>query len=453
MKFPEKFLESISTCPGFDQAGFIASHEASEQVTAIRINKQKINPNQLGFGLKERVPWNPDAYYLPQRPSFTLDPFFHAGAYYVQETSSMFLTEVMKQTCNLNNQLAVLDLCAAPGGKSTLIQSILSPHSLLVSNEVIKSRVGVLAENLSKWGASNVIVSNNGSADLGKLKGFFDVIVVDAPCSGSGLFRKDEWAMEEWSTNAVEFCSQRQQKILADVLPALKQNGILIYSTCSYSAEENEVIADGLVQHHKLSPIQLSLQPQWNIVESKTSNKAIGYRFYPDKLKGEGFFIAAFRKTEEHDSVYLSDGKKFSTLSQKDLNVLQQSVEVKSDLIFYSFQNEVFAISSFGFEQLLKLQQVLYLKKAGVQVGAILRNELLPHHELALATQMSCLFPAVELDKSAALEYLRKKEISIHTPVKGWALVKYNSLAMGFIKVLPNRVNNYYPKEWRILNK
>ncbi len=301
MKFPTDFLNSLTNCPGFEKDSFIASHEAGEQVTAVRINTQKILLQQLDFPFSENVPWNTDGYYLAQRPSFTLDPCFHAGAYYVQEASSMFLAEAIKQTCNLNEKLTVLDLCAAPGGKTTLIQSLISKDSLLLSNEVIKSRVNILSENIAKCGAANVVVSNSDSSDFSRLKSFFDVIVVDAPCSGSGLFRKDEAAMEEWSLKAVEFCRQRQQRILADVLPALKQNGILIYSTCSYSLQENEAIADWLLQQKNVASLELSINPKWNIVVSKAEgSNAFGYRFYPNKLKGEGFYMAAFRKNDDN---------------------------------------------------------------------------------------------------------------------------------------------------------
>ena len=179
-----------------------------------------------------------------QRPSFTFDPLFHAGTYYVQEASSMFLEQALKQSVDLSQPLRVLDLCAAPGGKSTLLQSLLNKESLLVSNDVIKSRAAILEENIVKWGAANVVVTNNDPAHFARLENYFDAIVIDAPCSGSGLFRRDPEAINEWSENNVQLCSQRQQRIVADVWPALKQNGILIYSTCSYSAEEDEAILD-----------------------------------------------------------------------------------------------------------------------------------------------------------------------------------------------------------------
>ncbi len=268
MQLPSSFIKSIEQSPGFDKEAFEKVHESGGQITSVRINPAKICNKQLAIsnelcGLTnnqssiinnaaEKLLWSSNGFYLQQRPSFTLDPLFHAGAYYVQEASSMFLEEALKQTVDLSQSIKVLDLCAAPGGKSTLIQSVINDTSLLVSNEVIKTRVNVLSENITKWGAANVIVTNNDAKDFQRLPDYFDVIVVDAPCSGSGLFRKDPDAIREWSEQNVQLCSQRQQRILADVLPALKDDGVLIYSTCSYSQEEDEAIADWLIEGLRL---------------------------------------------------------------------------------------------------------------------------------------------------------------------------------------------------------
>jgi 16S rRNA C967 or C1407 C5-methylase (RsmB/RsmF family) len=236
------------------------------------------------------VPWSLYGSYLERRPSFTFDPLFHAGCYYVQEASSMFLEQALRQTTDLAQPLNVLDLCAAPGGKTTHLQSLLSEDSLLVSNEVIRSRAAVLKQNCVKWGTQNVVITNNDPQHFNRLEGFFDVVVVDAPCSGSGLFRRDEEAIEEWSPDNVQLCCGRQKRILADVFPALKEGGVLIYSTCSYSKEENEAIADWLATELQMENLTLQTEKDWHIVET-TADKtnAKGYRFFPDKVKGEGF--------------------------------------------------------------------------------------------------------------------------------------------------------------------
>ena len=274
---------------------FVAFEEALQQPSpvSIRYNPYKKTSHKLG----EQVPWAKEGRYLHERPSFTLDPTFHGGAYYVQEGSSLFLEQAVKQSVDLTQPLRVLDLCAAPGGKSTHLLSLLNKESLLVANEVIRSRAAILSENIQKWGHCNVLVTNCDPHQFQHLEGYFDLIVLDAPCSGEGLFRKDKNAMDEWSVNNVELCAQRQQRIIADVWPALKENGVLIYSTCTYNEKENEANLAWLESQHGCEFIPLTLNTDWGIEEVK-KDRVIGYRFYPHKVKGEGFFLSAVRKTE-----------------------------------------------------------------------------------------------------------------------------------------------------------
>lgn len=450
-QLPSALLASLQTVKGFDEKAFIQVHQSGEQITSIRINPSKKteikNP-------KSEIPWNSHGYYLTERPSFTLDPLFHAGTYYVQEASSMFLEEALKQTVDLATPIRVLDLCAAPGGKSTLIQSLISNESLLVSNEVIKTRVNILAENITKWGAANVVVANNDAKDFQRLQNYFDVIVVDAPCSGSGLFRKDPSAIDEWSENNVELCSQRQQRILADVMPALKQGGVIIYSTCSYSQTEDEAICDWLIDEFKMKSLPLKLKEEWNIVETKSEkNNAAGYRFYPNKLKGEGFFIAAFRNTiENNERTKANQKNKPEKATAKEIETVKPWL-VNTDFYFIKLNDEILALPLFLEQELPILQSSLYIKKAGIKLGTVIRNELIPNHELALSNIVAVTVPSIEVNKETALQYLRKEDIKIETHLKGWALVKYEGSALGWVKLLPNRINNYYPAAWRILNK
>src|SRR6187402_2422850 len=256
MQIPQALLNSLESANGFNEEAFIKVHESGEQITSIRTNPAKQSEIKIQ---KSKIGWSDYGYYLETRPSFTFDPLFHAGSYYVQEASSMFLEQALKQTVDLSRSLKVLDLCAAPGGKSTHLLSLISKESLLVSNEVIRARANILTDNIVKWGCSNVIVTNNDPRDFQRLENYFDVIVVDAPCSGSGLFRRDPEAIDEWSEQNVALCSQRQQRILADVLPALKNGGVLIYSTCSYSKEEDELICKWLRDELSIENCQLSI--------------------------------------------------------------------------------------------------------------------------------------------------------------------------------------------------
>jgi 16S rRNA C967 or C1407 C5-methylase (RsmB/RsmF family)/NOL1/NOP2/fmu family ribosome biogenesis protein len=464
-QLPSALINALQTVKGFNEAAFKQVHQLGGQVTSVRCNPKKIFnvqyfPDSNRDNIKlEKVKWNDEGYYLSQRPSFTLDPLFHAGAYYVQEASSMFLQQALQQTVDLLQPLKILDLCAAPGGKSTLIQSLINEASLLVSNEVIKPRVNVLSENITKWGAANIIVTNNDPKDFKRLENYFDVIVVDAPCSGSGLFRKDAAAIGEWSMNNVQLCSQRQQRILAAIMPALKQDGVLIYCTCSYSAAEDEEICDWMMGQFAVGSLQLAVDKSWGIVETVSDkHNAYGYRFYPDKVKGEGFFIAAFIN-KQRPPIAIGGGnrqiekRKIEKLLAKEMAVIKPYLKNADDFLFIKQNNEVIALPIYLQDDLSAIQLSLYIKKAGVKMGTIIRDELMPHHELALSTIINIALPAITVDLATALQYLRKQEIKIEAAIKGWALIKYQQLPLGWVKILPNRVNNYYPKEWRIINK
>jgi 16S rRNA C967 or C1407 C5-methylase (RsmB/RsmF family)/NOL1/NOP2/fmu family ribosome biogenesis protein len=464
---PTELIQSLQNLKGFDEEAFKAVHQSGIQLTSVRLNPGKIFNIQYSiFNVQlGAIPWSSSGFYLSERPSFTLDPLFHAGAYYVQEASSMFLEEVLKQSVDLTRPLKVLDLCAAPGGKSTLIQSVISSDSLLVSNEVIKSRVNILAENITKWGGANVIVTNNDPKDFQRLSNYFDVIVVDAPCSGSGLFRKDPDAIHEWSKKNVALCAQRQQRILADILPSLKSGGILIYSTCSYSEQEDEEIEDWLADECKVESLQLKVEEYRGIVETVSERSgSFGYRFYPDKVKGEGFFIAAFRKPG--NMVTMHEVKKPTrALREKEKVKTSQAITVKemetlkpylinADNYFYIVQNEeAIAIPVHLENDLAFIQSSLYIKKAGVRLGTIIRNELIPAHDLAVSNIIDHTLPKIEVNIETALQYLRKADIAIETANKGWALLTYQQLPLGWLKIMANRSNNYYPAAWRILNK
>ena len=453
MQLPQALLNSLEPVKGFDKDSFVKIHESGEQVTSIRVNPFKSsmvngqwsNIHDSPLTIHEKIPWTEYGYYLETRPSFTFDPLFHAGCYYVQEASSMFLEQALKQTVDLSQSIKVLDLCAAPGGKSTHLVSLISKKSLLVSNEVIRSRANILNDNIIKWGCSNVIVTNNDPVDLGRLKNYFDVIVIDAPCSGSGLFRREPEAIEEWSEQNVAFCSQRQQRILADVLPALKNGGVLIYSTCSYSKEEDEEICDWLVNELKVESLRLKVEKNWNVVESEN-----GYRFWPDKVKGEGFFIACFRKEDgDNDEIYLPRAKP-DKFSKQEIEILGTIVNIEGSA-FLRYSKNIHAVPEKLLPDMNFLLSKLSVLNYGTKVGEIIRDKLIPDHGLALSNKMSDKLPRIELDYKQAIQYLKKKELNLQTGKKGWSLVRYQGHILGWINILSNRINNYYPKELRIL--
>jgi len=455
VQLPENLLKSLNSIQGFNRQAFEKVHNSGEQLTSIRINPSKLSESQVpstGGDLGEAVPWSRYGYYLDQRPSFTFDPLFHAGCYYVQEASSMFLEQALQQTVDLSQRLKVLDLCGAPGGKATHIQSLISKESLLVSNEVIKNRVSVLVQNITKWGCENVIVTYNDSQHFACLEGYFDVIVVDAPCSGSGLFRKDAKAVEEWSLNNVALCSQRQQRILADVLPSLKTNGILIYSTCSYSKEEDEEIGDWLVEEFKMRNEKLKINETWGVIETiSPKTGAAGYRFFPDKVKGEGFFLACFKKTNEITGLKRKNIR-LEQISKRELAVVNQWISEKDYSFFYN-HHAIYALPQNLFDDYSFLQHCLKVYHAGISTGQVLRDKFIPEHGLALSKLLSSKIPSLELSLEQAIKFLQKSDLHLATKKPGWQVVSYNHYILGWINALSNRINNYYPKELRILKR
>ena len=368
----------------------------------------------------------------------------------------MFLEQALRQTTDLSRPLRVLDLCAAPGGKSTLIQSLLSADSLLVSNEVIRTRVNILQENMVKWGAPNVVITQNDPHDFQRMENYFDVIVVDAPCSGSGLFRREPEAIGEWSPENVQLCHQRQQRILADCWPALRQDGLLIYSTCSYSKEEDEDILDWMMEQLQATGCQLQVEKKWNIVETAGRNGGYGYRFYPDKVMGEGFFIACVRKQDGGDFHFPRSKRPApEKITRSEQTLISGWTKEETPLFFFRHQEYICCLPEHAAADLSWLQTHCYLKKAGVLMGQPAAREFIPEHDLSLSTIISGNLPAVSLSKETAIQYLRKEEIRLpeSQAYRGWALAQYEGQNLGWIKILPNRINNYYPKEWRILKR
>lgn len=444
---PPALLDDLQQVPGFEQAAFIAAHQQPAPVS-VRVHPLK---GDLAFDTLPRVPWCASGRYLAERPVFTLDPAFHAGAYYVQEASSMFLGYLWESVIADRTGLRVLDLCGAPGGKSTLIASLLDEESLLISNEVIRARATILEENMTRWGYANTWVSSNDPREFGRrYPGYFDAMIVDAPCSGSGLFRKDAAAINEWSPDAVALCSARQQRILADVWPALKENGYLFYATCSYSPEEDEQILDWLADEYELAALTFALPEDWGVVPvTSPKHQLSGYRFFPDKVKGEGFFIAVLQKKEASASFYYP---KYKTGHSKKAE--EQAGHLLNNSQFAFIENdckEFTAIRPYHQPDWHLLKEGLYLRKAGVLLGEMTHKDWVPAHDIALSIDRNPNLPVIELSLEQALLYLKKEEVAWPEDLKkGWYIVTYKGNGLGWIKALSNRVNNYLPKHWRI---
>ncbi|MBK7410211.1 MAG: RNA methyltransferase [Saprospirales bacterium] len=446
IQLPDTFAAQMQGLLGQEYPAFL---EALEQPAPVSIRLHPAKPSRWGKESLETVPWHPDGRYLTERPVFTLDPLFQAGAYYVQEASSMLIAEAVRQLADLNRPLRALDLCAAPGGKTTLLASLLPEDSLLIANEVIQSRTVPLRHNIAKWGLPHVWACNHDSREFEPLASYFDLVLVDAPCSGEGLFRKDSEAISEWSLNNVELCCGRQKRILADAAPLLAPGGILLYSTCTYNQQEDSENARWLASEFGLEYRPLQFPSDWGIADT-----GVGYQCYPHRVKGEGFFLACFQKPGTGKSAPSPLGrpnKKWTLPPRPDLNTWGKTwIHPEKEAVFLqNINQELWFLPAALLEEALFLSSILYRLLPGQAFGQQKGKDLVPAPELALSTWLHPEIPSVELDQPQALRFMRKEPLEGISGA-GWHLMRYEGLGLGWAKLLPNRLNNYFPTEWRI---
>ena len=397
VQLPAVFTEKTRLLMGEERFERYLQSFEEEPPVSIRLNPMKASPN-LSKGREfqvldgERVPWCRHAYYLKKRPNFTMDPLFHAGCYYVQEASSMFLDEVLRQYSPLllEGSGEVLDLCAAPGGKSTLLRSALPKDCVLYSNEPIRNRANILLENVTKWGYENHLVTNNYPKDYRKSKLMFDLILCDVPCSGEGMFRKDEATIREWSPQNVEKCWQLQRDIVDDAWACLNAGGLLIYSTCTFNTKENEEnIRYFLEQYDDMEVVPINIQPEWNITGSLLEGfHEPVYRFIPGISRGEGLFVCVLRKN--------------GVLAHPQRDYGSSPTRLR-----------------------------------------LVANEITARHDKAVT--------GIDLSYQEAMKFLRGETLTFSpdTP-RGIVEVCFKGHPLGTMKNIGTRANNLYPKEWRI---
>ena len=462
-KLASAFIVQMENLLGKGETQRLFESLESDSPTSIRLNPIKpihsMNPIYINkvYGCSE-------GRYLSQRPAFTFDPLLHAGCYYVQEASSMILQQAIRQY--VKDPVFALDLCAAPGGKSTLLRACLPEGSVLVSNEIIRGRAQVLAENMVKWGHPEVIVTNNAPSDFAPCENLFDVIVADVPCSGEGMFRKDDEAIANWTIENVSMCANRQRSIIADVWSALKPGGLLIYSTCTFNAEENEHNVAWITQEYDAEVLPLALPEGCDAVGNLCGDGYPVWHFFPHRVEGEGFFIAIIRKPEEigFHSLYLPDintltqgkkkGKQKSALPIREILQTTQAWVEQPERYYWQVTEEgvralPLLLASF---YLWGQKHGLKMLEAGILVATLKGKEPIPAHGLAMSIAMSpnC-FPFANVNYQDAIAFLRKESVVLpsDTP-KGYVLLKYRNQPLGFVKNLGNRANNLYPQEWRI---
>lgn len=443
---PFDFIEQMRPILGSELDDFMKSLQ-TERETSVRVN-DKVDFGKLKMlheaGLEE-VPWCPEGYYVRRRPQFTLDPLLHAGCYYVQEASSMFLSEVLDQL--VPHDSIVLDMCAAPGGKSTMISEHLGHEGLLISNEVVRQRVFILSENIQKWGNGNTVVTHNQAQDFGdQLINLFDCVLVDAPCSGEGMFRKDDDAIDEWSLKNVDMCAERQKDILRHVWPSLKPGGIMIYSTCTYNPKEDEESALFIQNELGAEVVPVDYDPDWGIQEG-----SIGYHFYPHKTRGEGFYLVVLRKHEQPFTPFKTRPEK---KQQKSIEFLgEMRTWLKHPEMWTIRQNDRFADAyPRKYKDLIEYLSAHFICiSSGFGLGELRGKYMAPQHSLAMLKDFRReLFPQVELSLEMAQAYLRTEALIIPDQPNGIILACYQGAPLGFVKNVGNRCNNLYPNEWRI---
>lgn len=491
--FPAEFINEMRDSLGLARAERVLAALVEEPAVSVRVNPYKLTVEALRahFGdlAGDAVAWAPEeGFYLKERPSFTLDPLFHAGAYYVQEASSMYVGGLFDQavaalgsggvSVSASERVAglrVLDLCAAPGGKTTQLLSHLDGASLLVANEVVPARATVLAENVARWGCANVAVTSSDPSAFTPLRNFFDVVVVDAPCSGEGMFRKDERAVAEWSPDNVRLCAARQRRILADVWPALAPGGFLIYSTCTFNRFEDEDNVD------------------WICRELGATCQEMRH-FYPGEDRGEGFFAALLRK----DGPQNETGPKLTAVGPPNLTVPVSTIGPQNERTG-SQRHSVSRKQRFQPDSgtqngcvILEAHSVALLKQVSVSLAAVLPQlekqlrviasgvavatrkgrDLVPEADFALAVNRMSLdglsnrtpldgqsertslnglsYEVVEISREDALKFLSKDSLVLPDAPRGYLLLTHAGLGLGFVKNLGTRTNSLLPSSRRI---
>lgn len=462
-QLPADFIRLVESLPIPSPQGLLEALSSTSPSVSVRRN-----PAPKGCGVAAAFPdhtpvvWSQGlGMYLPERPDFTLDPLFHAGAYYVQDASSMAVAHAIAQITRPDCSVAYADACAAPGGKTTAALSSLPAGSLVVANEYVPSRAAILRENLIKWGDERVVVTVGDTANFSRLGEVFDIIAADVPCSGEGMMRKDDEAVSQWSPALIEQCARRQWEIVCNLWEALKPGGHLIYSTCTFNTSENELMVERIISELGAEPVAIDWPADSGIVVSP-----LGARFMPHILKGEGLFMSVLRKNGADGSSSFTS-RKTSARTQRPPRISPEASrlmatvaslgrpEVMADMDTMERDGTIRLYPKAWSHLLPVLEKSLRVVSAGVDVAEIKGRDLIPTHPLAMWRGLDPgAFPSVELPLNDALGYLHKDAFDssyLDGLPKGYVLVTYRQVPLGWIKNIGNRANNLYPKEWRIL--
>lgn len=450
---PVAFTERMRKQLGIEEAENLFKALDTASPVAIRLNPAKCGKDGI-WSNGEEIEWSRYGRKLKERPSFTLDTAFHAGAYYVQEAASQFIDHLIAME-DLHGK-RVLDMCSAPGGKTTIYSTAVGEDGLVVANEYVRSRANILADNIRKWGMGNVLVTNNAPEHISQFEGWFDLVAVDAPCSGEGMFRKEEVAREDWSEDAVKMCAARQMSIVREAWQALKNGGLFIYSTCTFNEDEDEGVLRTFIEEvgEVFTPSQrVVIDESWGIVKGEVGAFQT-FRFFPHKSDSEGLFVAIARKNEP--TTQRTPKARKRVMQEIDKNSRKELSRWLKEADHYSFAmvaDTIYAYRTEQFKATQALSENLTAIYAGVAMGQIFKGKLKP--DWALSQHICFERNAVateEVDEARALDYLRKKDIAVGDMVEGINLITHNERALGFAKKVGARCNNLYPNSLKIMN-
>jgi 16S rRNA C967 or C1407 C5-methylase (RsmB/RsmF family)/NOL1/NOP2/fmu family ribosome biogenesis protein len=450
---PHAFVERIQNQFGAEATELLEAFHLPAR-TSVLINPAKSNSSSP-FEIALPVTWNDWGCLLNERPSFTLDPRLHGGHYYVQESSSMMIGFVMKTLFGENRDLNCIDLCAAPGGKSLNVLNHLQGEGILVSNEMNPLRNSILRETLCKWGYLNKVVTKRKTSDFAAISGLFDFVLVDAPCSGEGMFRKDEFAISQWNPALVKQCALTQRSILEDAWALVAENGYLVFSTCTFSEEENVENSSWLSSLPDCESVQIKVPEEWNL--HLLGVNFSGLQFLPHKVPGEGFFISVFRKKSSSHGKSAKGLVPFWNKAPSDFRfLLRDWLEFsENESLFINSKNEI-SIVSIRSEKSSKLLDTLIKNDLVTEAGLIIAmqkgRDFIPEHGMAMNLLAKPEHLIVDISMEMGLDYLRRELSDIPTDKRGWLLIRSEGVVLGWIKKMDNRMNNYYPVEWRVRN-
>ena len=436
---PSEFIDQLKKLPFFDLSPYLSSF--NQEITSFRINPKKISNRDINF---EKITWSEFSYYLESRPEFILDPLWHAGVYYVQEAGSIFLEEVFKQLKLHEKDILALDLAAAPGGKSTHILSLLSQNSLLISNEILPKRAKILEENITRWGYDNQIITNNSSEDFRDFQGEFDLLVLDAPCSGEGMFRKDQNSISEWSLTNVQMCAERQKDILENIKNIISYDGYLIYSTCTFNQEENEFLIEEFAKNNNFELVDIDISKYANLVKNNFTIRAI-----PGKSNTEGFTITVLQNKNDNPKKNNKSNHKLNKIK----NPFPSLFSVDSEFDFIEYKEEVYLFRK-AFENILskylnKLKIVSFGNKIANSKKSQRNQIFIPNHNISSAININRK-NIINLSDSDCLRFLKGESLQLEIDKNNYYFVAYKNYSIGIVKITNGRANNLYPDNFRI---